>query len=178
MLQGGLFAEGVALSKAPRAIRAIAYSDLAVRDWDVSMAYFTFASQAVDKLQIDHDSPYFRLETVKAYIRSKETVYESMKNTREITAPCCKAMCRKVFNGGAIPHGYESNKYLQGFTSSKGRRTYETLSCRPFAFNVAGGESYQMACNDVGTGGVRSTCMGGKEKVGGWQRAVIFSCQD
>ena len=72
MLQGGLFAEGVALSKAPRAIRAISYSDIAVRDWYVSMAYFTFASQDVDKLMLDQDIPYFRLEAAKAYILSKE----------------------------------------------------------------------------------------------------------
>ena len=110
--KGGLFAEGVSLSKAPRAIRAIAYSGLAVRDWGVSMAYFTFASQAVDKLRIDQDIPYFRLGAVKAYISSKETVYESMKNTRELTTPCCKTMCHKVFNGWVICHGYESNKYI------------------------------------------------------------------
>ena len=177
--KGRLFAEGVALSKAPRAIRAIAYSDLDVRDWDVSMAYFTFASQAVDKLMIDQDNPHFRLETVKAYIRSKETVYESMKNTREITTPCCKTMCHKVFNGGSICPGYESNKYLQGFTSSKDQRILRTIfSCWSFAFHVSGGKSYQVASNHVGSRGVRSTCRGGKEKVGGGKRAVIFPGQD
>ena len=140
--KGGLFAEGVSLSKAPRAIRAIAYTDLAVRDWDVSMAYFTFASQAVDKLQIYQDSPYFRLETVKAYIRSKETVYESLKNTRDATTPFCKDMCHKVFNGGSICQGYEGNKYLQGFTSSRGQLTYAPFRCWSFAFSVAGGKGY------------------------------------
>ena len=140
--KGRLFAEGIALSKAPRAIRAIAYTDLAVRDWDVSMAYFTFASQAVDKLQIYQDSPYFRLETVKAYIRSKETVYESLKNTRDATTPFCKDMCHKVFNGGSICQGYEGNKYLQGFTSSRCQLTYAPFRCWSFAFSVAGGKGY------------------------------------
>ena len=118
------------------------------------MAYFTFASQAVDKLMIDQDAPYFRLEAANAYISSKETVYESMKNTREITTPCCKTMRRNVFNGGAICPRYESNKYLQGFTCSKDQRIYAPFSCWSVAFHVAGGESYQMDGNDVGPRGV------------------------
>ena len=140
--KGRLLAEGIALSKAPRAIRAIAYTDLSVRDWGVSMAYFTFASQAVDKLQICQDSPYFRLETTKAYIRSKETVYESLKNTRAATTPCCKDMCHKVFNGGAISQGYEGDKYLQGVTSSRGQLTFAPFRRWPLVFRVAGGEGY------------------------------------
>ena len=97
--QGRLFADGVAMANAPRRVRAIAYRDIGVCDWDVSMAYFTFAAQAIDKLAIEQDGPYFRLETVKKYISDRDCVRKSISETRAATESVCKTMRRKVFNG-------------------------------------------------------------------------------
>ena len=84
---GRIFADGVALARAPRGIREVAYRDLTVRDWDVSMAYSTFASQAVDKLAVNQEIPYFRLSAGNPYIQSRETLRKSTRDIREAKAP-------------------------------------------------------------------------------------------
>ena len=98
--------------------KGISYSDLAVRDWGVAMAYFTFDPKDIDKSMIDQDVPYFRLETVKSYSRPMATACEAVRNTGGASTPRCKTMCRRVSNGGAICHGYECVKYIHGFSSS------------------------------------------------------------
>ena len=65
--KGRLITDGVSMAQSPMRVRAVAYRDLGLRDWDVSMAYFAFSAHAVYKLEIKRDIPYFRLETVKKY---------------------------------------------------------------------------------------------------------------
>ena len=143
------------------------------------MAYFTFAFQDVDKSRIDQDIPYFTLETVKAYISSKGTVYESMKNTRGITTPCCKTMCRNVFNGGSICHGYESNRYLQEFTSSKGQRILRTILVVGLShFMSREGRVIRLLATTLVPEVYDRLVVEEKEKVGGWKRAVILPGHD
>ena len=175
---GRLLAEGVALSKAPRAIRAIAYSDLDLRDWCVSMAYFTFASHAVGKLMIDQDIPYFRLEAAKAYILSKETVYESMMNMRGLQRPVARLRAAMSLTAARYVLDTKATSTCVDLLVRKTNLFYAPFSCWSFASHVSGGESYRVASNDVGPKVVRSTCMGGEEKSGRrGVRAVIFPGQ-
>ena len=97
--KGRLYAQGVALSKTPKRIRQVAYKGLQVQDWDIQMAYFTFAAQAVEKLQVQINSPYFRLDTVKMYIEDRVKVWESIRKTSYASDAECKQMCNAVFNG-------------------------------------------------------------------------------
>ena len=50
-----------------------------------------------------------------------------MMNTRDTTTPSCKTMRRKVFNGGAICYGCESDKHVRRFTRSEDRRILRPL---------------------------------------------------
>ena len=113
--------DGVAMAKAPRRARAIAYRYLGVRDWDVSMVYFAFDAQAVDKLAIKKAIPYFRLETVKKYIVDRDFFRKSIRETMPATESVWETTRRKVFNGGAICRGYEDNIYLNGLAWANGR---------------------------------------------------------
>ena len=77
--QGRVYAQGVALSKVPRRIRQIAYTGISVRDWDIEMAYFTFAAQVADKLQPILSCPHFQMDTLRLYIRDRRSIWNSIK---------------------------------------------------------------------------------------------------
>ena len=114
--------DGVALAKATTSrVRAIAYLDLGVRDWDVSVAYFAFRAHDVDKLEIKHDIPYFMLEAVKKYIADRDFARKSIWAARPTTESICKSMRRRAFNGGALCRGREENIYSHGMAWANGR---------------------------------------------------------
>ena len=49
--KGRLYAQWVGLSKAPKRIRKVAGGGSGIRDWDVEMAYFAFASHVVENFR-------------------------------------------------------------------------------------------------------------------------------
>ena len=118
--RGRVYAEGVALSKAPRRLRQIAYEGADVRDWDVAMAYFTFATQIVDKLGIQIPSPYFNMDTLRLYITDKRAIWNSINESSSLSDDECKQLCNAVFNGEAVEDAYMSNNYLRNI-SREGR---------------------------------------------------------
>ena len=67
----GLYSHGVAPSKVPKRIRQIAQSGIGIRDWGAKVTYFASAAQDVGKLQVQNQSPYFRLDTSKMYLRER-----------------------------------------------------------------------------------------------------------
>ena len=119
--KGRLYAEGAALSKTPKRLRQVAYEGLGVVGWDIRMAYFTFASQDVEKLQVQMSSPYFRLDTVKMYLREREKVWASLREISDASDDECKRMRNSVFNGGAIEWRFRDNDFLRNI-SREGER--------------------------------------------------------
>ena len=118
--RGRVYAEGVALSKVPRRLRQIAYEGMAVRDWDVAMAYFTFATQIVDKLGIQIASPHFNMDTLRLYIMDKRTIWNSINENSNLSDDECKQLCNAVFNGEKVDDAYMSNSYVRNI-SREGR---------------------------------------------------------
>ena len=98
-----------------------------MRDWDVSAAYFTFASYYVAKLVVNQDVRYFRLDPSETYIQARDTAHMSIVDMRETTARNCEITRQRALNGGAIGHGYYGRTYLKGFTPSKDQRILRSL---------------------------------------------------
>ena len=125
--RGRVYAQGVALSKAPRRLRQISYDGMGVRDWDVEMAYFTLATQIVDKLRIQIKCPYFNMDTLRLYIRDKHAVWGSLREHGDISNDERKRLCNAVFSGGAVAEKYMANAYIQNI-AREGRAT-RWLAC-------------------------------------------------
>ena len=118
---GRVYAQGIALSKMPRRVRQVAYTGLNVRDWDVEMAYFTFAVQVVDKLKPKLASRHFHMDTLRMYLRDRRSFWNSLRETNSSLADAdCKRLFNAVFNGGAIEEKYTNNAYVQDM-SREGR---------------------------------------------------------
>ena len=119
--QGRVYAKGVALSKIPRRVRQVAYTGIGVRDWDIEMAYFTFAVQVADKLHPILNCPHFQMDTLRLYIRDRKFIWDSIKSTNNcLSNSDCKQLCIAVFNGGAIEDKYVDNAHLKNI-SREGR---------------------------------------------------------
>ena len=109
--KGRLYAEGTALSKTPKRLRQVAYKGLGVEDWDIRMAYFTFAAQAVEKLKVQMHSPYFRLDTVKVYLKDREKVWTSLREIIDAIDDEFMRLRNAVFNGGSIEGRFRDNTF-------------------------------------------------------------------
>ena len=123
----GVYAQGVALSKMPRRIRQVAYEGLDVRGRDVGMAYFTISAQVADKLQVQINSPYFCMGTLKLYIRDMRTIWVSIKETADLTNDECRRLCISVFNGEAVEDRYADNAFLRNI--AREGRAMRWLAC-------------------------------------------------
>ena len=84
------------------------------------MAYFSFSVQAVDKLKVQIDSPYFRLDATRLYLRDKNTIWDSIRRIEGDSNSECKRLRIAVFNGESISASYMGNRYLRMF-SREGR---------------------------------------------------------
>ena len=78
------------------------------------MAYFTFAAQAVGKLQIQIPSTYFRLDTTKGCLADKKSPWRSIQGNVSMSYSQRKRVFREVFNGAAITMIYEPTDLYSG----------------------------------------------------------------
>ena len=119
--KGRLFAKNISLQTAPRSLREIAYDGLGVRDWDVESAYFTFALQAVEKLEINFAHPNFQMATVRKYLGDRRSAWDSLNSEKKTYSDSeCKYIFTSVFCGSSMPKDFETNALLRGI-SREGR---------------------------------------------------------
>ena len=125
--RGRVYAQGVALSKVPRRLRQISYEGMGARDWGVEMAYYTLATQIVDKLRIEIKCPYFNMDTTRLYIRDKHAVWNSLREHADISNDECKRLRNAVFSGETVAETYMANAYIRNI-AREGRDT-RWLAC-------------------------------------------------
>ena len=102
--QGGVYAQGVALSKISRRVRHIAYARISARDWGVEMAYFAYVTPR----------RHSHMDTIRMYLRDRLPFWISLRGINNcLVGADYQLLFNAVFNGGVIEVEYMDNAYVQ-----------------------------------------------------------------
>ena len=113
---------------------------MGARHFDIQTVYFTCPAQFVDKLNIQIQRPYFRLDTDKRYVRDGAVDRESVMGAGDASGEDCKRLRQSIFNGEALCARHISNTYLMDISREGRAMRWIARSMIPDFYERTGGD--------------------------------------